>query len=313
MPPTTPFTFYLDWLVCAQFAGIIWAKDHGLYEARGLDVTVVPWYDDGRSVIDKVIAAASDGEMCAGCAEDNLVVSRFSAEESVQVFGAMLQESPLVVMSRSNQCIRNIADLRGKRVGMHADGIRALEIVLTLEGISTSDLVVDEVGFDLEHLRQGRFDALQGYAMTEPVQLAAMGVGVDVTPVKHLQLNPYAQVYFSETMLLARYRQKFADFLAASSAGWLAVCARPEEGAGVVSRLMTENIGMGDRRGTEREQRRSLERLIPFVLGELPVERVGGIETGQWKRNLDSYFEFDVIDRRLDVADVVFDLGRPSE
>ncbi len=298
------FSFYLDWIVCAQFAGIFWAKEHGLYEALGLDVTVVPWHDDdGRSVIDKVTQAASIGDLCAGCAEDNLIVRRCAVDGSVRVFGSMLQNTPLVVMSRPNQRIQSVADLRGKRVGMHTDGIRALEVVLALEGIPTGDLDLQEVGFDLEHLRQDRFDALQGYTMTEPVQLAALGVDVDVMPVKHRRLKPYAQTYFSETKLLTRHPEQFADFLAASTAGWLAACAQPDEASVLVSRLMN-----GQSQAGEREQRRSLDRLIPLVFGDLPVEQIGLIQNEQWQRNLDTYCEFDLIGRHLDVGDVVFAL-----
>jgi NitT/TauT family transport system substrate-binding protein len=309
MASTSSFTFYLDWVVSAQFAGIFWAKENGLYGAKGLDVTIVPWHDDGGSVIEMVLDAASNGELCAGCAEDNLVVSRCAADGSVQVFGAMLQETPLVVMSRPSQFIRTVSDLRGRRVGMHADGIRALELVLALEGIPTSDLDLVEVGFDLDHLRLDRFDALQGYTMTEPVQLAALGLEVDVTPVKHRKLKPYAQTYFSESKLLAGRHEQFADFLTASSAGWLAVCARPDEAAAVVSQLMH---GPSQDVEQRRVQRRSLERLIPLVAGHLPVEQMGSVEIGQWKRNLDTYFEFDLIGRRLTTDDLVFELGRRS-
>lgn len=309
MASKTSFTFYLDWIVCAQFAGIFCAKEYGFYEAHGLDVNVVPWHDDGRSVIEKVVRAASNGELCAGCAEDNLVVSRCAADDSVRVFGAMLQETPLVVMSRPSQFIRSVADLRGKHVGMHADGIRALELVLALEGIPACALDLEEVGFDLEHLRQDRFDALQGYTMTEPVQLADLGVDVDVTPIKHRRLKPYAQTYFSETTLLARHREQFADFLTASSEGWLAACAEPDEAATIVSQLMD-----GSSQGVEqhRAQRRSLDRLVPLVAGHLPVEQIGSVEIGQWQRNLETYFEFDLISRRLSAEDVVFELGRSS-
>ncbi len=62
----TTFTFYLDWIVGAQFAGLLWASANGLYEAIGLDVRLVPWYDDGRTVLDKVLVTASNGELCAG-------------------------------------------------------------------------------------------------------------------------------------------------------------------------------------------------------------------------------------------------------
>lgn len=308
---TTSFTFYLDWIVCAQFAGIFWAKEHGFYETKGIDINVVPWEHDGRSVIDKVLGSASSGELCAACAEDNLVVRRCADDGSVRVFGSMLQDTPLVLMSRPTQSIRSVADLRGKRVGMHTDGIRALEIVLALEEIPAGELDLREVGFDLEHLRGDRFDALQGYAMTEPVQLSALGIEVDVLPIKHRRLNPFAQTYFSATELLSSRKSVFVDFLAASSAGWSAACSRPDEAAELVSRLI-RNSPADEHRGAPGDQRRSLDRLIPLVIGDLPSDEIGSVDIAQWNRNLETYVEFGLISRRLVVEDVVVELGRLS-
>ena len=30
-----PFTFYLDWIISGQFAGLCWAKEKGLYRGLG--------------------------------------------------------------------------------------------------------------------------------------------------------------------------------------------------------------------------------------------------------------------------------------
>jgi NitT/TauT family transport system substrate-binding protein len=297
----TPFTFYLDWIACAQFAGLFWARDNGLYDAAGLQVTIVPWHEDGRSVHEKVMHTAAQGQLCAGCSEDNLIITQAGKGRSVLAFGAMLQETPLVIMSKPEQKIRCFDDLRGKRIGMHADGIRALELVLALEGISVGDLELHEVGFDLEHLREDRFDALQGYAMTEPVQLAALGVEVELLSVKHPHLHPYAQVYFSERALTVANQSIMTAFLAASSAGWLAVCAEPRQAAQPLARVMGEPA-------QERMQREMLTRVIPLVTGGKPVERIGTIDREQWQRNLATYAKFGLLDQPLDVADVVFDL-----
>jgi NitT/TauT family transport system substrate-binding protein len=297
----TSFTFYLDWIVCAQFAGILWASENGFYEADGIDVTLVPWHDDGRSVLSKVLEKATHGEICAGCVEDNLLVSSAARGESVVAFGAMLQDTPLVLMSKPERGIRDIRDLRGKRVGMHADGIRALEIVLALEGIPIADVEIHEVGFDLDHLQHDRFDALQGYTMTEPVQLAALGVGVDVLPVKHPRLKPYAQVYFSERTLMINNGSVFERFLSASNAGWLAVCSDPDSTAALVARMMGDPTQVS-------EQRQMLERLIPLVVDTRGDEKVGTIDTEQWRRNLETYVDFGLIDEPIDLHDVVFDV-----
>jgi NitT/TauT family transport system substrate-binding protein len=296
-----PFTFYLDWVLGAQFAGLYWARDKGLYEAAGLEVSLEPWSDQGGSLFEKVSRTASEGRLSAGCVEDNLIVKQASAGHSLMAFGAMLQETPMVLMSPIDRPIRQLANLRGKRVGMHADGIRALEMVLALDQLPVRDVAVEIIDFDLDHLRHGRFDAVQGYVMTEPIQLAAAGFDVNVMPIKHHRFQPYAQVYFAERGLLERYSTVFADFLSASSAGWVAVCASPDEAADLLSKAMRDP-------SQRSAQRRMIERVIPLVLGELPPAKIGTIDVEQWNRNLTTYFDFGVTDRRNDLRDVVFSL-----
>lgn len=113
------------------------AKQKGLYEAVGLDVQLQPWHHDGQSIIDKIMA----GGLCAGSSEDNLIVSAIADGRGVKAIGSMLQGTPLSLMSRTTQRICSVHDLRGKRVGMHSDGIRALEVILALEGLSPNDLM----------------------------------------------------------------------------------------------------------------------------------------------------------------------------
>ncbi len=295
------FNFYLDWIICAQFAGQCWAQAKGLYSAAALDVTLVPWQEDGRSIVDKVLA----GGIGAGCSEDNLVVSAAGKNGSVKVFGAMLQGTPLVLMSRPERHIRSLLDLRGKRIGMHNDGNRALEMVLALEGIAPSDLEIVEVPFDLDYLLQDRVDALQGYLMTEPIQLEAMGMVVEALPVRHARLHPYAQAYFASTAMFAGSGDLLSRFLTASNAGWRAVLTHPDEAAVIVANMMGDS-------SQAVEQRRMLEKLLPLVAGALPAEQLGSIQTEQWQRNLATYFEYGLTSRPLalsDVVDTTFETG----
>jgi NitT/TauT family transport system substrate-binding protein len=295
-------TFWFDWIAGAQFAGLYWARDFGLYEAAGLDVTLEPWQDDGLSLFEKVARGEATGEFSAGCAEDNLIVNHVANGGSMMAFGSMLQDTPLVIMSKQDQAIRSIGELQGKRIGMHADGIRALQIVLALEGISVADLDLQEVGFDLEHLRSGRFDGLQGYVMTEPVQLGTVGLDVYVLPIKHHRLHPYSQVYFAEQTLLQGYGALYADFLAASSAGWRAACSDSV----AASELLTKNTGG---QSTQAEQRLMLDRVSELV-NHQAAQRITGSEAEQWQRNLQSYVDFGLTDRKIEFHEVVFELPK---
>jgi NitT/TauT family transport system substrate-binding protein len=291
---TSKFTFYLDWIICAQFAGLCWAYDRGLYKAHGLDVTLQAWEEDGRTIIQKVLT----GGICAGSSEDNLIVSAADSDGSVKAFGAMLQETPLVLMSRREKHIRTLQHLRGKRIGMHGDGRRALDIVLALEGIDRNDLSIEQVTFDLEHLHQDRFDAQQGYVMTEPIQLEAMGITVDMLAIRHPRFHPYAQVYFAGSEVLRQSGDVLARFLAASSAGWRDVLAHTDEAAGVVARMM------GDPSQAP-QQHLMLKRMLPLVAGNLSHEEIGMLQSEQWQCNLATYFEHGVTKRHLELGDVV--------
>jgi NitT/TauT family transport system substrate-binding protein len=303
--PNKPFTFLLDWVAGAQFAGLHWALEKGLYAAAGLDVTLVPWHDEGgETVAGKLLALGSAGVLGAACSEDNLTVphaigDHVMANNKMMAFGAMLQDTPMVLMSPAARPIRSLQELRGKRVGMHPDGIRVLEVVLALEGMSTDEVDIHEVGYDLGHLQHGGMDAQQGYLTTEPLQLAALGFEVETLAVKHAEMLPYAQVYFAQHTQLERDPHAFQAFLTASSAGWKEVCANPDAAADLLGRVLGDSSQVA-------QQRRMLERMIPLVTGELSVDEIGTINNKQWAKNFATYVAHGLVDRPVALHDVVF-------
>ena len=273
------FSFYLDWLPNVQFAGICWALDRGLYQDAGLDVTLVPWVEDGLSIVEKVVA----GGLCAGSAEDNLVVSaRARGQARVSALAAMFQQTPLVVMSRPESGIQSITDLCGKHVAMHCDGIRILEGMLDLNGIGRDELNLVEVTHDLDNLLARRFDAVQGYAVAEPLELAALGLTVSTFSLRHSKLHPYAQVVFAPDEVLAAQRQTYEQFLQASFAGWRACLENICQAAASIRRV---GAPMKD---PDREIE-ALHLVHQLVTGGGGVERIGFIEAERWAENLRAY------------------------
>ena len=273
------FTFYLDWLPNVQFAGICWALDRGLYRDAGLKVTLVPWVDDGFSIVEKVVA----GGLCAGSAEDNLVVSARACKQArVSALAAMFQQTPLVVMSRPESGIESIADLRGKQVAMHCDGIRILEGMLDLHGIGRCELHIVEVTHDLDNLLERRFDAVQGYAVAEPLELAALGLTVSTFSLRHPKLHPYAQVVFAPDEVVAAHRQVYEQFLQASFAGWRACLENLDQAAASIRRVGAPMEDFGREIGALRLVRQ-------LVTGGKGVDRVGFIDHDRWSENLRAY------------------------
>lgn len=280
-----PFAFYLDWQPNVQFAGICWALDRGMYSDAGLDVTLIPWVEDGRSIVQKVLV----GGLCAGSAEDNLVLAQ-SARGAGQVsaLAAMFKTTPLIVMSRPESSIRRIGDLRAKRVAMHSDGIRILEAMLDLHGISRSDLDLFEVTHDLDNLLERRFDAVQGYAVSEPLELAARGLNVSTFTLRHPDLHPYAQVVFAPDALLAARRGPFERFLQASFAGWRACLENLDEATASIRRV---GVPMQD---PEREIA-ALRLVSRLVTGGEAAGALGAIDRQRWAANLRVYRRLGIV------------------
>ena len=279
------FSFYLDWLPNVQFAGICWALDRGLYRDAGLDVTLVPWVEDGFSIVEKVAA----GGLCAGSAEDNLVVSaRARGQAWVSALAAMFKQTPLVVMSRPESEIQSITDLRGKHVAMHCDGIRILEGMLDIHGMGRDELNLVEVTHDLDNLLARRFDAVQGYAVSEPLELAALGLTVSTLSLKHPKLHPYAQVVFASDEMLAAQRRTYEQFLQASFAGWRACLENIDQAA---ASIRSVGAPMED---PDREIE-ALRLVHQLVTGGDRVDRIGFIDVERWAENLRAYRRLGIV------------------
>jgi hypothetical protein len=122
------------------------------------------------------------------------------------------------------------------------------------------------VAFDLDHLRFDRFDALQGYTMTEPVQLASMGIATTELPLKHPRLLPYAQTYFASQSTIDAHRAELCAFLHASHDGWRAALAQPDEAAALLT-ATDEHPSTMDASAHLAEHRAMLARV---ALGEVP-------------------------------------------
>lgn len=299
MTQLTPFTFVLDWHLNCQFAGLIWARDKGLYQAAGLDVTLVgPQEHPTTATVDVVL----DHNVAAGCMEDNLVVRAALAGMGIRAIGAMLQQTPMVLMTSPDSDIRTLHDLDGRRIAMHGDGIHLLRTVLTLHGIDPKQVEMTVGGWNLADLLNGRFDAVQGYAITEPTELQALGLDAHLIPIRHHQLQPYAQMMFATTACIEQNRGVLQRFVDATFEGWRQAMTHREEAAELVTAVSAEQPNPVS-------NRQILDVMLPIVVGNVGLERLGHLDRERWRRNLATYFQFGMVDRVAtfeEVADARF-------
>ena len=288
----TPFSFMLDWELNCQFAGLVWAKTKGWYEDVGLDVRLVP---PSRRPPISVLDAVLETPLSAGCMEDNLIVRACADEVSIRAVGAMLQETPMVLMSADDSGIRTLAHLPGHRVGVHQDGVHLLETILSLHGVDRASIELKVGGWTLDDLVRGSLDAAQGYAITEPAYLEAAGFRPHLIPVAHRRLQPYAQMMFATTDSIRRHAEPLTRFLQTTFAGWREALADPARAARYVAAVSVEHPEPA-------LNARIIERMRPIVQGARSPEHLGTMDPERWQRNLSTYEASGMVSRapRLD-------------
>ena len=290
-----PVTFFLDWELNCQFAGPIWAREKGLYRQAGLEVRLLPPSTQPRSdLIDLVL----ENDFAAGSVEENLIVCAALAGKPVRVVATMLKRTPLALITARCGPIETLADLPGRRVAMHNDAVQLLDGLLKLSGIDPKSVDLAVGDWSLEDLVEGRFDAVQGYAITEAQALAKSGFDADLIPLSHPNLSPHSQVIFASVQGIAHRTNHLRALLHTTFEGWRQVLAHPDEAAACVAAHSTEHAD-------PIENRAILESLGRYVQGQKESEPLGALDPARWRRNLTSYADCGIIEPVADIELVI--------
>jgi hypothetical protein len=173
---------------------------------------------------------------------------------------------------------------------MHCDGIRIMEALLAFEGIGADELELAEVTHDLGNLTSGRWDAVQGYAVAEPVELAARGVEVETLPLRAPALHPYAQVLFAAGLEVRAHTSLYARALAATFEGWRRALADHKR---AIAAVQAVGVSMGAHHYDDEGMRR-VASLVSGV-GEDGASGLGRIDPARWARNVAAYASVGIV------------------
>jgi len=198
----------------------------------------------------------------------------------------MLQQSPLAWMVLDDSPIREFAHLAGVTVGVHGDGITALEFAMGTAGLDLRAAHLVDVPYDkAERLRDGTLDACQCNGLVEPVELRHAGVAVRVMWAVDVGYSVYSQVLSTSDETLETHGPEVAAFADILWDGWRQAYADPAATAALaVDRFLHEsNVDV---------QAEILRGMEPFVFGEATVggpgpASVGGIDVDRLDASID--------------------------
>jgi NitT/TauT family transport system substrate-binding protein len=287
-------TMQLDWKFNVQFAGLFVADHQGLYRQKGLNVQIKPW--ESNLIVPEVVAA---NPMTIGCSEQNLILEAQANGAPIKAVATMFQASPYALMTLPDRNLRTLKDLVGQKVGVHADGVKVMELVKGINGLNPTDIEVIEVieipyENKLDRLISGELDALQCYAVDEPISFEAkVGQPPILLPMDQYGYKAYAQVFFTTDQMLQQAPDQVRAFLEASFAGWkLAMADIPG-----TARLVAETYAEADSKYTNVSyQQQSLKLVADYVLRGIPADQIGTIAPDQWQHMTDLMAQYGIID-----------------
>jgi NitT/TauT family transport system substrate-binding protein len=225
-----------------QFAPLYVALDKGFYREAGLEVEI-----DYSMENDNTVLVATDTLQFAIVSGEQVLLARAQELPVVYVM-AWYQQYPVAIASKVEAGIKNISDLRGKKIGLPglfgASYIGAIAL-LDSAGLKESDVVLDSIGFNqVEVLMADKDDAVVVYAANEPVQLKKLGQEINLLKVSDA-VNLVANGIITNEKTLAERPELVQAMVNATLKGLKYTTDHPEE-AFEITKKYVENLAATD-------------------------------------------------------------------
>jgi NitT/TauT family transport system substrate-binding protein len=273
----TAVTVQLDWISNVQFAGVLVAKDKGLYEKAGLDVTVRPI---DLQAMGTSVGPVLKGTNMIGIADGLVLLNARADHKPVKAFATMLQASPLCILVLRDGPIRGFRDLAGKTIGLHAYDHVQLGLMLAYNHMSEKDVKAVDIGDDLTSLIDRKIDAQVAYSIDEKVAIELKGHPTITFPAYENGFVTYSQVYYTTESFLRQNPGVLAKFLAVTNMGWREAFAHPGDTARMVVKTYMKD-------GDADYQEKSLIELQHFAT--LESDDLGSMRMSTWKKSCDVF------------------------
>jgi NitT/TauT family transport system substrate-binding protein len=259
-----PLTLQLKWVTQAQFAGYYVAKDKGMYDEVGLDVTIKP---GGPDINPSQVIAGGGADVVL----DWMPSALATREKGVPLvnIAQVFQKSGMMLTCRKDTGISKPEDFKGKTLGVWFAGNEYPFLSwMNHLGLGTSGgadgVTVLKQGFNVDPLLQKQADCISTMTYNEYWQVIDAGLTAD-----QLVVFPYEDqgvatledgIYTLESSLQdAAMADKLARFVKASMKGWEWSVANPDDAAMIV----LENDETGAQ--TEKHQKRMMGEIAKLV------------------------------------------------
>ena len=227
---TDKVTLQLIWKNQFQFAGYYVAKERGFYDDAGLDVTIKE-YEFGMDVTADVVSQKAD----FGVGRSSLILESMEGKP-VFLLSAIFQHSPFMLLAKKRADLKEVADLKGKRIMVTDDvvGMASLTAMLAGYGIKPDDYISQKHTFNVGDLISGNTDAIAAYISNEPYHMQKRGADYTIFAPKDHGFDFYSDILFTSQKLYQDNPQLVERFTQASLRGWDYAFAHIDEAVDII-------------------------------------------------------------------------------
>jgi NitT/TauT family transport system substrate-binding protein len=249
--------FLLTFIPNIQFAPVYVAIEKGYFAYADMDVSVE--YLNEPDVLDLV----ASGQNNFGIVSAEQVILAGAQGRPISYVYNWFQKYPVGIVYNANAGITSVADLAGKSVGIpgrFGTSYSGLTTILTANGLSESDIDLQEIGFNApEVFCLGQVDAAVVYINNEPLQISnriQSGDCGDVQEIGVFAVSDYVDLVsngvITNQALLENDPAKVQAFVTAYHLGLQDAINNPAE-AYLLSVAHVENLPLSDAFKTELE------------------------------------------------------------
>ena len=289
----TAVTLQLKWKHAFQFAGYYMALEKGYYRQAGLNLSIIEG-GPGRSPVAHVLSRPA----AYGVASTGALLAR-SQGKPIRALGAIFQHSPLALMVLQRSGIRQLSDLRGKRIMLQHGELDA-DILASLRqvGLSAQDYRRQETNYRLDSLLSGACDAFSVYVTDQPYQLDAKHLPYRLFRPTDQGIDFYGDIVITSDDEVRHHPERVKAFMAATRRGWHDALTHPEEAIDLI--LLKYNSQHFSRRKLRFEADASAKLIMADVVD------IGYMNRFRWQKIAQSYAALGMLPAAFPVDDFLY-------
>lgn len=286
----TPVTVQLKWSHQFQFAGYYMAKELGLYEKAGLDVTLKP-ASPGLSVVNEVTRGQAD----FGVGTSDLIYYRAQGKPVV-VLGVIFQHSPQALISRYQSTPATLQDISTQTLMLEPNAAD-LWALFRDEGLNIKKLNTEKHSFSVQPFIDDQIHSMSIYTTDEPFLLNQQGIQYQIFHPRSRGIDFYGDNFFTTDTLINDQPELVKAFRDATLKGWDYALQHVEQTINVIQ----THYNAQHSREHLRFEAQEMSKLIRPDLVE-----IGYMNTGRWQHIADTFLRTGILTEKPDLNALLF-------